>query len=507
MKPGLRIRLLLAMLPLMLAATSCLAREVSITILYTGDTHGHIIPFSYPDVKTPGQFYSDMKYITDIGGIARRATLASRIRKEVHDDMLFVDAGDVMDGTPFSVEYSGSADILAMNAAGYDIMTVGNHEFNTSKAIFTRNCALPTFPVVCANVVDRSTGKLALPANKIFDVDGVKIAVFGLTIPSPTYPAAKEGYDYLDPIATAKQQAADLRKKADIVIALTHLGIESDKKLADAVPDIDVIIGGHSHTRIPVPIIIKHLNDSRASGIGGAIVVHDYQWAGELGRLDLKVDGERGHFALESYKGTLIPVTSDIPEDPVTAKVVDRFYAPIKSKYEAKLGTATEAFLNNDKGDNPIMNLVCDGFREAAHTDLAFNNYGGTRADILKGSVIMWDLASVLPFDNKLFEFKVTGKNLKALLARIRPGVSGARYKVENRTLIEATIAGKPIDDDATYTGITTDYLLNIMTRYVTDVKPSKVAYRDSVADYIKSKGTISPALDGRREVNTSSFE
>ena len=112
-------------------------QQVSLTILHTNDTHGHLLPFSYPNIVPPGSELSRLPARRDIGGIARRATLVKRLRKELEargTTVWLVDAGDFCDGTPLASEYHGEADVAAMNAAGYDFITLGNHEFNNSLA-------------------------------------------------------------------------------------------------------------------------------------------------------------------------------------------------------------------------------------------------------------------------------------------------------------------------------------------------------------------------------------
>ncbi len=147
---------------LLLGLVTWAAWGVSLTILHTNDTHGHLMPFSYPTVTSGGSDASGPAERTDVGGIARRATLAAQIRAELGKTgttVWLVDAGDFCDGTPFSTEYKGEADMAAMNAAGYDFGTIGNHEFNNTLEQLKKTIAASNHPILCANATESATGQ------------------------------------------------------------------------------------------------------------------------------------------------------------------------------------------------------------------------------------------------------------------------------------------------------------------------------------------------------------
>jgi 5'-nucleotidase / UDP-sugar diphosphatase len=493
---------LMAMVLTVAAGTVSAAPEYrAITILHTNDTHGHLIPFSYPGPEDTGDKNAPASLYKNIGGIARRATLAKQIAAQMHGDVILMDAGDVTDGTPFSVEYGGEADLSAMNAAGYTVMTVGNHEFNMPLKAFYKNEGIPTFPVVSANLTDRNTGKIPVRDYTILNLDGVKVAVFGLTVQVTGYKTLTQGVDIADPIETAKRLVPELRKQADIVVALTHLGYDTDLRLAREVPEIDVVVGGHSHTRLTVPTFVENAAKVGPFSIGGTLVTQDGQWGGTLGRLDLRLRRDGGPFTVMGYKGEFIPVTSDIADDPATEKVLDKYYKPIAQRYGQFLGTASASFRDDRTNESTVMNLVCDAVREATSTDVCVYNTGGVRADIAEGPIKMWDVATVMPFANKIIVLEMTGARIKKALAELKPGVSGIRYKVENDKLIEATIGGQPIVDDKVYKVSTNDWFdgygfKDIDKRTVLDLDP-----RDAIKNFVTKRGTIAPSADGRRVV------
>jgi 5'-nucleotidase len=320
--------LVMFVIGLLAVASLATAQPVALTILHSNDTHGHILPFSYPD-SASGPDLQGLRVYKDIGGIARRATLAKRIRQELDQrrtPVWFVDLGDYSDGTPFSTEYHGEADVAAMNAAGYDMGTLGNHEFNNTAAQLRELVGATKYQLVCANATDRASGKPLVPPYVVKTLGPLRIGVFGLlTHESATYPAGKEAIQVTDEIVSARQAVAALRPQAGIIVLPSHAGEEMDQRLAEQVPDIDVIVGSHSHSRLPSGELVWHSEDLQARAVNGTVIVQAHQWGGKLGRLDLLFDkDEKGVWHVERYRARLIPVTADIPEDAGVAALVSR---------------------------------------------------------------------------------------------------------------------------------------------------------------------------------------
>lgn len=489
----------------LLAVPGAFAQSVSLTILHTNDTHGHLLPFSYPEAAASGRELQGLRTYQDIGGIARRATLVKRIRQELERrkaSVWLADVGDYSDGTPFSIEYHGEADVAAMNAVGYDLGTLGNHEFNNSAAQLRKLVGLSKYELLCANVVERSTGRNLVPPYTIKRVGGVRIGVFGLlTREGATYPAAKEAFDVADEVAAAKQVTAALKGKADIIIALSHSGENVDERLAAEVPEIDVIVGGHSHSRLPSGEFIWHSEDLAQSSVNGTVIVQAHQWGGELGRLDLLFARDKsGAWHVDRYRARLLPVTSDIAEDPAVAAVVDKFWKPIAPRYGEVIGQAAGEFAS--RGDDMAeYHLMSDALRESFKADFALENLGGIRAPLLRGNITRGDLVTVDPFNNTVVTFTATGKEIKQLLARYSPAVSGIRYRVVNKALTEATIGGQPIEDGRVYSGVTNSYFAGFALKGNTTLKDTGKPRLDTLIEYIRAKGTVRPAYDGRRIV------
>ena len=261
-RPFIAAALLALLLPAGAHAQSSIAR---LTILHTNDTHGHLLPFSYPTIVPAGSDIERLSARRDIGGIARRAALVQKIRTEQKGrgiPVWFVDIGDFSDGTPFSTEYRGEADVAAMNAAGYDFSTFGNHEFNSPLAQLQKLLRSTKHPVLLANAVDRVTKKPLGETWQVAQIGSLRVGLFGLvTRESATYPAAREGVDILDEISTAKSIVETLRRQADVIVLLSHAGEGTDQTLAAEVPGIDVIVGGHSHSRMPIGQLVWRGDD------------------------------------------------------------------------------------------------------------------------------------------------------------------------------------------------------------------------------------------------------
>ncbi|CCG98440.1 metallophosphoesterase [Fibrella aestuarina BUZ 2] len=261
-----------------------------LTILHTNDQHSRLDPFPMDGSRNAGR-----------GGIARRMTLIQQIRAEQaagsSRHVLLFDAGDIFQGTPYFNLYKGEPEILAMNRLGYDAGTIGNHDFDAGIDNMRDQFAKATFPILIANYDFRNTvmAERTQPY-KIFKRDGVRVGVFGLGIqPKGLIPETlyKETV-YLDPIETSTDVARKLRtdEHCDYVICLSHLGYKyndstvSDQVLAAKSRDIDLIIGGHTHTFLDAPVTVPNAN-------GKPILVNQVGFGGiNLGRIDLTF--ERG---------------------------------------------------------------------------------------------------------------------------------------------------------------------------------------------------------------------
>lgn len=260
-------------------------KTTSLTVLHTNDVHSRLDPFPMDGSRNAGK-----------GGVARRATLIHKIRQEQVDgqsrNVLLFDAGDIFQGTPYFNLYKGEPEILAMSRLGYDAGTIGNHDFDGGIDNMVTQFGKASFPLLIANYDFKNTvmdGRTV--PYKVFAKDGIRIGVFGLGI-KPEGLIPKDAYKetkYLDPIEMGNDTAARLlsNEKCDYVICLSHLGFEykgptiSDNVLAAKSRNIDLIIGGHTHTFLDAPVAVNNLD-------GQAVWINQVGFAGiNLGRIDL----------------------------------------------------------------------------------------------------------------------------------------------------------------------------------------------------------------------------
>lgn len=480
-----------------------------LTILHTNDTHGHLMPFSYPAVAPEGSVLETLSERRDIGGIARRAAMAAGIRSQLASQGIpvwLVDVGDFSDGTAFSTEYQGEADVAAMNAAGYDLATFGNHEFNYPVAHVLKLLTLVKHPVLLANVADRQTGLPIASPSRIVQVGPVRVGVFGLvTHEARTYPAVKEGFTVLDEIPTARQVVADLRARVDIVILLSHCGDRMDARLAAEVPGIDVIVGGHSHSRLPVGEFVWRSDDLTADGVNGTVIVQAFQWGGELGRLDLLFRKRPGGWVVDRYRSRLLPVTRTVTPDATVEAVVARYWNPISARYGEVVGQAADDFSSRGDDEAPY-HLVADAIRETFGVEIELENRGGIRAPLVAGPITRGDIITMDPFDNTIVLFKATGRQIRDIISRHAPHVSGLRYRMVKGAVVDLTIGGRPVEDDRVYSGAANSYFAGFALKDVTTNDTGRKRL-DVVIDYVRAKGTVHPAYDGRRIVVGSARE
>lgn len=261
-------------------------KQKHITILHTNDVHSHIEPFGPNDPRNP-----------NMGGVARRATLVEKIRNE-NPNTLLLDAGDIFQGTPFFNFYGGELEFKLMSKLKYDAATIGNHDFDNGIDGLYAQLPHANFDFISSNYDFRNTIMDGhTKQHRIFTKDGVKIGVFGLGVElkglvnDHLYKETK----YLDPIEIAADMARILKedKKCDLVICLSHLGYEydsdkiSDVKLAAATTNIDLIIGGHTHTFLEKPHIAKNKS-------GKEVLINQVGCFGLfLGRIDFYLDDSK----------------------------------------------------------------------------------------------------------------------------------------------------------------------------------------------------------------------
>ncbi len=256
-----------------------------ITILHTNDVHSHIEPFSFDHPNYP-----------NLGGVARRASLIEQVRKENPNTLLF-DAGDIFQGTPYFNYFGGEVEFKMMSKLKYDAATIGNHDFDNGINGLDLQLPHAKFDFIISNYDFKNTvldGKIK--PYKIYKKDGIKIGVFGLGIKlnGLVDPNNYKETKYLDPVEIAQEMSDKLKNEhhCDLIICISHIGYYykrnpdkiCDLNLAKQTKNIDLIIGGHTHTLLPKPTIVKNSSNENM------LINQVGKWGVYLGRIDFYFD-------------------------------------------------------------------------------------------------------------------------------------------------------------------------------------------------------------------------
>lgn len=488
MKQGVALALFTA---LSLGSLSAQAYEqdktYKITILHTNDHHGHFWRSDY------GEY-----------GLSAQKTLVDGIRKEVAAEggsVLLLSGGDINTGVPESDLQDAEPDFRGMNLVGYDAMAIGNHEFDNPLSVLRQQEKWATFPLLSANIYQKSTGQRLFKPYALFDKQGIKIAVIGLTtddtakIGNPEYFTDME---FRVPAQEAKQVVEQLRKdeKPDVIIAATHMGhydngehgsnAPGDVEMARSLPAgyLDMIVGGHSQD----PVCMAGDNRKQVDYVpgtpcspdrqNGTWIVQAHEWGKYVGRADFEF--RNGELKLVHYQ--LIPVnlkkkvekadgtservyyTQQIAEDPTMMKLL----TPFQDKGKAQLGVKIGSVNGKLEGDRSKVRFVQTNLarvmlaaqRERADADFAVMSGGGVRDSIESGDITYKNVLKVQPFGNTLVHVDMKGREVEqylAVVANMKPD-SGAYAQFANVSLVadgkgvsEVKINGQPLQADKTY--------------------------------------------------------
>ena len=466
---------------LLLFVLPILSQPKQITILHTNDMHASFLPHEAYWVRTTPK--------PIVGGFNELAFAIDSVRKTKTASLL-LDAGDLMTGNPITDRVykgaEGGALIEMLNLMGYEGWEPGNHDFDISYANFLKLASIAKFPVFTANLVDEKSG---IPITRkeyiIVEKNGLKIGVFGVM--SQEYynlvsVNSAKGVKLLPYIAEAKRMIGLLRPQTDLVIALTHTGVDDDSVLAVNVKGLDVIIGGHSHTRLKKP---KYIN--------GVIIAQAGSNCENLGVLDLTVENK----AVTTWDGSLNQLWYHPDRKTAVTALVDSFNTEIKKEYSQVIGTwVSEA--KSDESEAGLGAFLAAAQRDGAHADLGFMNNGGVRKRLSPGPITKQDLFEVLPFRNQLMKFSLTGKQVYEIALHYLKGRSGniiaglscewkkdASGKIE---ILKLLINGKPVDENATYTGAASDYIMGEAKRYLGIDAPQLTDMNEMVFNVVEKR-------------------
>lgn len=471
-----------------------------ITIIHTNDTHSRV------------------KNESGAIGFAKIATLIKQAKAENPNTLVF-DAGDTLHGMPIINISRGENAVRILNAAGYDLMTIGNHDYNYGQERLEELKEMLDFNMISANILD-DNGEHMFEPYQIKEIDGVKIGIFGLTTPETAYktsPANVVGVNFEDPIETSKKMVDELKDKVDIIIALAHIGLDessvvTSKDIAENVDGIDIIIDGHSHTVLKEGLIV---NDTLIAQTG--------EYGKNVGFIDIEVsDGK-----IIKKEARLVPEeeTSEIdPDEEITNLIsaIDEENKPALSKVVAKTDIALDGARENVRAkETNLGNLSADAVRFASKADIGFVNGGNIRISLEPGDITFGDTAALFPFGNTIKVIEMTASDIKEALENSVSGypatfggflqVSGLSFKFSKDNEVgsrvyELKIGDKLISTKADwaekYTVAVNDFLAIGGDNYTVMIGKPVVAeigtYEEIFADYLNTNGTKGCEVSGR---------
>ncbi|HEX7587045.1 MAG TPA: bifunctional UDP-sugar hydrolase/5'-nucleotidase, partial [Anaerolineae bacterium] len=455
----------------------------------------------------------------EFGGIISAIGTLVRLKRETGEATLTLDGGDFWQGTFPSNRDEGKTIIAAMNAAGYDALTLGNHDFDHGQAVLIARAGEAGFPFLAANITDESSG--APPAwvkpYLVKTVAGIRFGIIGLansSTPVISKASNSKGLKFAPEQDALKQILPQVKAKSDLVIVLAHEGIDKDQILAANVAGIDLIVSAHTHVEQRQPKLVN-----------GTIIVHAGYKAQYVGRLDLKIDPATKKIIDYTKNNEPVPAVSNKATPPkAVADSIGRLLADARDAINRPVGE-TQIDLNRaytadgrSTGEYPAGNLVVDAMLAANQAgvrpaDFAIYNNAGIRADIPKGPLTYGALYNMVPFDNILTAMDLQGEDIKAVLdvavscPRVNTLVAGMSFvfdcsKSLGSRVYDIKIQGKPIDLQKTYRVQTIDYLATGGDGQVGFTHGTNLAYGDPVidvvVDYVTKHSPVNPKIDGR---------
>lgn len=462
-------------------------KTYAITILHTNDHHGHFWQNDH------GEY-----------GLGAQKTLVDGIRQEVAaqgGSLLLLSGGDINTGVPESDLQDAEPDFRGMNLVGYDAMAIGNHEFDNPLSVLRQQEKWATFPLLSANIYQKSTGQRLFKPYALFDKQGIKIAVIGLTTDDTAKMGNPEYFTDIEfrvPAPEAKRVVEQLRQdeKPDVIIAATHMGhydngqhgsnAPGDVEMARSLPAgyLDMIVGGHSQD----PVCMAGDNRKQVDYVpgtpcapdrqNGTWIVQAHEWGKYVGRADFEF--RNGELKLVHYQ--LIPVnlkkkvekadgtservyyTQQIAEDPTMMKLLTPFQEKGKEQLSVKIGSVNGK-LEGDRSkvrfvQTNLARVMLAAQMERADADFAVMSGGGVRDSIESGDITYKNVLKVQPFGNTLVHVDMKGSEIEqylAVVANMQPD-SGAYAQFANVSLVadgkgvsEVKINGQPLQADKTY--------------------------------------------------------
>jgi len=472
-----------------------------ITIIHTNDTHSRLLD-------------------TDGGlGFAKISTIIQNTLAD-NPNTLVLDAGDSLHGKPIVNISKGENAIRVLDIAGYEFMTLGNHDFNYGQERLLQLRDLSDVKMLSANILDKN-GNYVFTPYVIKEMNGVKIGIFGLTTPETAYktsPVNVEGLTFADPVEVSKDMVEKLDDETDVIIALAHIGLDdssviTSKQLAEKITGIDVIIDGHSHTKLDNGLLVNN-----------TLIAQTGEYDKNLGFVNIQV--QNGKVISKEANLLSTDAAKEIPQD---QKMLDFITAINEQNAEAfaKVVAKTDIYLDGVREnvrtkETNLGNLSADAVRYAAKAQIGLVNGGNIRTSIDVGDITFGKVAELFPFGNTVQVKKISGTDLKKALelsVGAYPAAQGAFLHVSGLTfefdpssekgsrVSNIMVGGQQFNAESEYTIAINDFLgiggdgYEMFKSY--PVVSEIGTYEEIFAQYLNINGTKGCEVSGRIAVKS----
>jgi len=348
-----------------------------------------------------------------VGGVSMLSGYVNKVRRE-EENVVYVIAGDMFQGSLIDSEYKGISTIEIMNLLAPDVVTVGNHEvdYGLAHLLFLEKCA--NFPIINANLYLKHNGRRLFHSHRILEIDGMKVLFIGILTEEVLQKTKLE--KLIGTLVDIREAASEVGRicdayqteDIDFTVLLTHIGIEADQQLA-AILDprwgVDLIIGGHSHTLLEKPIEVN-----------GIPIVQAASGTDQIGRFDIMVDTDMN--SIDSYTWQLIPVTPErCPEDTALKEVIGKYHNITETKYNRILTRFPERYTHLARNrESQVGKIFADAFKEYLGLDIMLHASGSLRSRFLGPIMTLKDLQEMEPFDEEVYRYVVTGKQFRHMM-------------------------------------------------------------------------------------------
>lgn len=485
----------------------------NVRIIHWNDFHAHNLPYRVTKKDDAGG--EDIAYY--IGGTSGMLGYVNKYRDE---NSLLMVAGDDFQGSPISTLTKGRSQLELLNLYNLDVFTIGNHEFDYGQWNVDSVFADANFDVLAGNVYMKSLGKTLAKPWTIKCVNGVKVGIIGLTafdLLTLTIPKNVSDIQMLNPDSVITEGIKYLKsEKCNLIVLLTHTGVDVDKKLAAKYSaDVDIIVGGHSHTPLYKPVMINNVG-----------IVQAGSYARWMGLMDIKVDISKDT-VVEFHDKLIETVFDSTMYDRAAEEKVENMVSAIQKDLLVKIGVLKVDWKKSYQEQSNLGQWEADVMKNVMKTDLAIINGGGIRKDLPKGDITIQDMWEINPFGNTIVTFSVTGKQLKEMFSHnIKNSVielkelnasdlaipSGIVVEFDPRLIKPGSsdfitkflVNGKPLEDDRSYSIATNNYIGSQLKKYFGDaskdinVHDSNIVDRDVMIDAVREQKVINQKTEKR---------